>query len=447
MINYLISKVFAVTFYLQELVTNSSLEKGEIQNWGKIIKTWLIEQGIAENYANYMKIAIFLIVIALLCFIANFIAKKIILSILAMFIKKSKTEWDDILLEKKVFNRISHFAPAMVIYFLIEPALANNPGWVNTIQSGTYIYMIAAGMMVLISFFNAIGEIYNRLPAAKNRSIKSYLQVVKIFVYFISGILIISILMGKSPGYFLGGLGAMAAILMLVFKDSILGLVGGIQIASNDLLRPGDWISMPSKGADGVVTDISLNTVKVQNWDKTIATIPTYSLVSESFSNWRGMEESGGRRIKRSVIIDISSIKFCDEKMIGKFEKIEVLKEYVSNMKKEQNEYNEKHNIDSSVTVNGRRMTNIGTFRVYLEEYLKGNPNVNTDMTFLIRQLQPTELGLPIQIYVFSKIQAWADYEKVQSDIFDHIFAILPEFELRAFQNPTGGDFKKITNK
>ncbi len=415
-----------------------------IQIWGQNIQNWLIEKGLTTDVAGYLKVTIFIIAIAILCFIADFIAKRIILSILAVFIRKSKTDWDDILLEKKVFNRLSHFAPAIVVYYIIEQAIPGKEGWIGFIQSSTHIYMIVVGTMVFLSFFNAVNEIYNRLPASKNRSIKSYIQVVNIFLYFVAAILIVSILLGKSPGYFLGGLGAMAAILILVFKDSILGLVAGIQIAANDLLRPGDWISMPSKGADGNVIDITLNTVKVQNFDKTITTIPTYSLVSESFSNWRGMEESGGRRIKRAILIDVNSIKFCDNNMIDKFGKIELLKNYVKTKLDELNEYNEKNNIDDSIVVNGRRMTNIGTFKRYLEEYLRNNPNINLDMTFLVRQLQVTEKGLPIEIYVFSKVQEWVAYEQVQADIFDHIFAILPEFELKAFQNPTGSDFKAI---
>lgn len=442
--NLLIFKrLFGMDYFLQE-ASSSIIDKGNIQLWGKIIREWLIEKGLSENMANYLKVAIFVLAIALLCLIANFIAKKIILSILHIFIRKSKTDWDDVLMEKKVFNRLSHFAPAIVIYYVIEQALLGKPGWIHVIQSGTYIYMIIVSAMVFVAFFNAVEEIYNRMPASKNRSIKSYIQVVKIFLYFIAAILIVSILMDKSPGYFLGGLGAMAAVLMLVFKDSLLGLVAGIQISANDLLRPGDWISMPSKGADGNVMDITLNTVKVQNFDKTITTIPTYALVSESFSNWRGMEESGGRRIKRSVLIDVNSIKFCDSKMIEKFNKIELLKDYISKKQKELTDYNIANNIDNTVVVNGRRMTNLGTFKRYLEEYLRKNPNINLDMTFLVRQLQASETGVAIEIYVFSKIQAWVEYEQIQADIFDHIYSILPEFELRAFQNPTGGDFRTL---
>jgi miniconductance mechanosensitive channel len=251
-------------------------------------------------------------------------------------------------------------------------------------------------------------------------------------------------LIGRSPLYLLGGLGAFSAVLLLIFKDPILGLVGGIQISANDMVRPGDWIVMNKSGADGVVTDISLTTVKVQNWDKTITTIPTYSLVSESFVNWRGMEESGGRRIKRSINIDMNSVKFASPEQLRKLKKIKLVRNYLDKTEKELKAYNEKNNIDDEVLVNGRRQTNLGIFRAYVAEYLKNNPNINQDMTFLVRQLQPGESGIPIEIYVFSKVQEWGKYEDIQSDIFDHLLATIPEFGLQVFQNPSGADFRRL---
>lgn len=412
----------------------------KIEHWGIIVHNWLSDVGISEPWANYMKITIMLVGIAIICFLANFIAKKIILTVISHFIRRSRTNWDDILHEKKVFHRLSHYVPAIILYFVIEHAIPGKEGWIHTLQSGTYIYMIIITLLVLVSFLLSVNDIYNTLPASKNRSIKGYIQVVNIILYLIAAILIISIIIGKSPGYLLGGLGALAAVLMLVFKDSLLGLVSGIQIASNDMLRPGDWISMPSKGADGNVIDISLHTIKVQNWDKTISYIPAYSLVSESFSNWRGMEESGGRRIKRAINLDVNSIKFCPDEMLDKFERFDLLKNYIAEKRIEIAQYNAEHKED----FNKIRLTNIGTFRIYLENYLRNNTDINLSMTFIIRQMEPTESGLPIEIYVFSKKQAWADYEKVQADIFDHIYAILPEFELCAFQNPTGSDFRMV---
>jgi miniconductance mechanosensitive channel len=238
----------------------------------------------------------------------------------------------------------------------------------------------------------------------------------------------------------------LAAVLMLVFKDSILGFIAGIQLSANNMVRIGDWISMPGNNADGTIIEITLNTVKVKNWDQTISTIPIYSLVSDSFINWRGMEESGGRRIKRSISIDMKSVKFCTEKMLDKLKKIQLIIDYINDKQKEIKEFNKKHNVDESVSVNGRRLTNVGVFRKYVEEYLKQHPKIHNDMTFLVRQLQPTEKGLPVEIYVFSNDQKWANYEAIQSDIFDHILAIIPEFELKIFQNPTGDDFKKLSS-
>lgn len=241
-------------------------------------------------------------------------------------------------------------------------------------------------------------------------------------------------------------MGAVAAVILLIFKDTILGLVAGVQLTANNMVRIGDWISMPSHNADGTVLEITLNTVKVQNWDKTISTIPTYALVTNSFSNWRGMEESGGRRIKRHINIDMQSVKFLNVEMIAKFKKIAYLKEYIDKKEKELEEYNKKNNFDDSVLVNGRRMTNLGVFRKYLEEYLRHHPKIHQDMTFLVRHLQPDEKGIPIEIYVFSKDQEWAKYEAIQADIFDHILAVIPEFELSVFQFPTGNDLKKLVD-
>nr|MBC8485194.1 mechanosensitive ion channel [Bacteroidota bacterium] len=305
-------------------------------------------------------------------------------------------------------------------------------------------YMLIVVILAINALLNAITDIYQDFTISKRKPIKGYVQVVMIIIYVIGGIIIIAILFGKNPLGLLGGLGAFSAILLLVFKDPILGFVGGIQLSANKMLQPGDWVSMPEYNADGTVTDVALTTVKVQNWDKTISTIPTYSLITGSFKNWRGMEESGGRRIKRSINIDMKSIKFCTPDMLKKFEEILDVKEYVKNKEIELEAYNTEMNIDNSVLVNGRRQTNIGIFRAYLRGYLHNHPLINDNMTFLIRQLQQTEKGLPVEIYVFSKLQEWAKYEDLQSDIFDHVLAVIPEFELKVFQNPTGEDFQRL---
>ncbi len=410
------------------------------------IKNILINLGIGESYANNINIAFGIIIILLLAYLSDLISRKIILTSISRIIKKSSNKWDDILLEKKVFNRLSHLAPALVLHYFVDYVLDDYEKLSTLLQGMISIYMIIISLLVLNSLMLSVNEIYNSLPIAKNRPIKGYIQVVQIVIYSIAIILTISILRGKPPSGLLAGLGAMAAVLILVFKDTILGFVASIQLSANKMVQIGDWISMPSHNADGTVTEITLNTVKVQNWDRTISTIPTYALVSESFSNWRGMEESGGRRIKRHIAIDMQSVKFCTPEMLKRFKKINSLQEYIEKKEEEIEKYNQENNIANNIVVNGRRMTNLGTFRKYLEIYLRNHPMIHNDMTFLVRQLQPSEKGIPLEIYVFSKDQRWAYYESIQADIFDHILAVIPEFDLRVFQNPSGEDFKSLIN-
>jgi miniconductance mechanosensitive channel len=278
---------------------------------------------------------------------------------------------------------------------------------------------------------------------SKTRPIKGLLQVLKIAVYIVAVIVALTDLMGQSPLVMLGGLGAMTAVFSLVFKDSILGLVAGIQLAANDMVRIGDWIEMPKYEADGVVIDISLNTVKVRNFDNTITSIPAYTLVSDAFKNWRGMKSSGARRIMRSVNIDVSSISFCSKELLERLKKSELLREYIENKQKEIDEYNRSRSLDPNAVINARRLTNIGVFRVYIQNYLKNHPGIQQDMIQLVRQLPPAEYGLPIQVYVFSNQTDWTVYENIQSDIFDHILSVVGQFELRVFQSPTGYDFNR----
>jgi miniconductance mechanosensitive channel len=411
-----------------------------------ILENWFTHLGMSEAIINFMRTFVFVIIIAFLSWIGYFITKQVLIATITRLIKKSKNNWDDILLQQNIFKRISHFVPAIIIYFTTELAFKGYPQAVSFFNSACYIYMIIMGLMVLNALISSIDTIYNTFSFAKSRPIKGYIQVISIFLYFIAFILILSVLLGKSPVYFLTGLGALAAVLLLVFKDTILGFVASIQLSANNMVKIGDWISMPSHNTDGTILEITLNTVKVQNWDKTIATVPTYALVAESFHNWRGMEDSGGRRIKRSINIDMKSIKFCTNEMLNKFKKIQHLTEYISTKENELKQYNAENNIDETIVVNGRRQTNIGVFRAYIENYLKSLPVIHNEMTFLVRQLQPNEKGLPLEIYVFSRVQEWADYEAIQSDILDHILAVIKEFELDVFQNPTGNDFQKIVN-
>ncbi len=410
------------------------------------VKNILIKWGIEEVYANYINIIFGVILILLLAYLSDVITRRIIVSVIGRIIKKTSTSWDDIFYEKKVFERLSHLAPALILHYSISYILGDFERLTDILQGAITLYMIIISLLVVNSFILALSEIYTTLPVAKNRSIKGYIQVFQIIIYCIAIILALSVLLGKSPAVLLTGIGALAAVLILVFKDTILGFIASIQLSANKMVQIGDWISMPKHNADGTVTEITLNTVKVQNWDKTISTIPTYALISDSFGNWRGMEESGGRRIKRHINIDMRSVKFCTPKMLERYKKIIYLKEYIEKKEKDIEKYNKENNIPSEIVVNGRRITNLGTFRKYLESYLKNHPMIHNEMTFLVRHLQPTDKGIPIEIYVFSKDQRWAYYESIQADIFDHILAVIPEFDLKIFQNPTGDDFKSLVN-
>ena len=299
-------------------------------------------------------------------------------------------------------------------------------------------------MLTVDSLLNVLMAIYANSAISKEVSITPFVQVLKLGLYFVTGILLLSLLLQKTQLYFLSGLGALTAVLMFVFKDILMGFVAGIQLIANNMVSPKNWLEMPKYGADGDVIEITLTTVKVQNFDNTITTIPTYALINESFKNWRNMNLSGGRRIKRYVNIDLSSIKFCDSEMLEHFKCIQLISKDIQDRQDEIKAHNLEHNVDVSTLVKGRRLTNIGVFRSYVEAYLRQHPMIHNDMTFLIRQLSPRENGLPIEIYVFCKDTNWTIYEAVQADIFDHILAVVPEFNLRVFQEPSGSDFQKI---
>ena len=412
----------------------------------ELINSWLQNQGINEYLAYYLARCIAVTGMLLLSVIANFVARRYILTALSYIISKSSAKWDDMIVRQRTLARMTHLAPALVIYVLTPIALEGFDSAVDIIRNATLIYMIFILMLILDSLLNTAEHIYQNYRASKQIPIKGFVQVLKLAVYFLSAIFIISILLNKTPIYLLSGVGALAAVMMLVFRDSILGFVAGIQLAANKMVSVGDWIEMPKYGADGDVLEVALTTVKVQNWDKTITTIPTYALISESFKNWQGMTESGGRRIKRAINIDISTIRFCDEEMLERFAKIQYISEYIESKKVELADFNQATNVDNASLANGRRMTNFGTFRAYVQAYLRNHPKVHQQMTFLVRQLRPTEHGVPIEIYVFSNDQNWANYEAIQADIFDHVLAVVAEFDLRVFQNPTGADFRALIN-
>jgi miniconductance mechanosensitive channel len=412
-----------------------------------LLNSWLSALGLSPEYTLLVFRGFALLVVIVLSFIANFAARGLVLRGVRYLVGRSETRIDDIFVERRVFDKLSRFAPALVIYLLVPLALSGFDNISAFITGAAMIYMIIIALLVVDSLLNAILEIYRTFDASREIPIKGFMQVVKIIVFFIGLIFIVSIILGKNPLYLLSGLGALTAVLLLIFKDSLLGFIAGIQLITNKMIANGDWVEIPKYGADGDVLEITLTTVKVQNFDKTITTVPTYALISDSFKNWRGMQESDGRRIKRSVNIDLSTIKLSSDAEIERYAKIGAIKDYIEGKIKEVAQYNEAHGIDESVAVNGRRLTNVGTFRAYLISYLKNHPMINKDMTLMVRQLAPSEFGLPIEIYVFTRDKNWINYEAIQADIFDHILAVVPEFDLRVFQSPSGSDFKGLSSE
>ncbi|MDA7501933.1 mechanosensitive ion channel family protein [Chitinophagales bacterium] len=409
-----------------------------------VIRNWMEVQGLGLTAADSLARALIFVSIIVLGFIVYLLTKHFILRGLSALVSRTATQWDDVILQKKVFNSLARLIPAIVIYKFISIPFAGYPGLIALASGLVLIYIIVVGIMAVDAFLNAALAIYTSYEVSNRIPIKGLIQVFKLVIYFAGAIFIFSILLNKTPLYLFTSLGALTAVLMFIFKDAILGFVAGIQLSANRMVANGDWISMPKYGADGDIIEIALTTIKVQNWDKTITTIPTYALITDSFKNWRGMSESGGRRIKRAISLDMNTIQFCTEEMLDRFSKIQYISGYIEEKKIELQEKNKQEKIDNSSLVNGRRMTNIGTFRAYIEAYLSNNPNINKEMTFLVRQLAPTEHGLPIEIYVFSKQQDWAIYESIQANIFDHILAVVSEFDLQVFQDPSGRDFRKL---
>ena len=365
----------------------------------------------------------------------------VVLRVIFHLFEKTSTKLDDILIERGFLNRISYVFPLLVFYNLLKHLIGDYEIVNRLLLSLVAIVLVAA----INALLNVLNDIYNKSKYSDSINVKSYVQILKLIVNLFAIIIIIAILSGQSPFYLLSGIGALTAVLMLVFKDTILSFVSSIQINSNNLFKIGDWVEAPQFGADGDVIDIALHSIKIQNWDKTISIIPTHKLVDSSFKNWRGMTDSGGRRIKRSINIDLNSIKFCDDVLIEKLKTITVISEYLNNKLSEINNHNESISKDS--IINGRALTNIGTYRAYVKAYLKNNKYIHENMTFLVRQLSPTENGLPLQIYVFLNNTNWVEYEEIQSDIFDHLLAALEQFDLKIYQQPSGNDLINLSSK
>lgn len=411
------------------------------------IYSWLTSFGLSPEVALLGNIAINLTIIAITAVLAFVVTKRYLVRLLEMASTKTKNRWDDILVSHHFVKRVAFLLPILVIYMEADLLFLQEGAVQNMIRRLAMTFFVMAALRILDTLLLTARTIYSEAEATNRKPIGSYLDAIKITAYFLGGIFIIAILTGKSPWGILSVLGGFTVVLMLVFKDTILGFVAAIQLSGHDMVRVGDWVEMEKYGADGDVIDVSIHTVKVQNWDKTITTIPTYTLVSSTFKNWRGMSESGGRRIKRSIHIDMNSIRFCSGEMLARFEKFSLIRKYLRAKDEEIKAYNKEHQVDTSQLINGRRQTNIGIFRAYIVAYLRSHPKINQEMTFLVRHLEPTPTGLPVQIYVFSSDKVWANYEAIQADIFDHLLAAVPEFGLRLFQNPSGYDFRGLNQQ
>ena len=404
--------------------------------------------GMQPSWADALDSFIALALVFLLAFVSHRLCRLFLLRAVAHLVRSTKATWDDIVFDHRVMSRLSRLVAPVVIYVLLPFALVDADSyWVDLLKRICYIYILVSFFSFVNTFFKAIYQVYSEKEQFRDRPLKGLLQTLQISLWVIGAIVIVGKLIGQSPLSLLAGLGASAAVLMLIFKDSIMGFVSGVQLSANDMLKVGDWIDMPKYGADGKVIEVTLNTVKVRNWDNTITTIPPYLLVSDSFRNWRGMQDSGGRRIKRSINIDMTSVKFCTPEMLAKYRRIRLLQTYIDQTEQEVEDYNRTHGIDNEVLVNGRRQTNLGVFRAYVTAYLRSLPQVNHDLNCMVRQLQPTDRGIPVELYFFSNIKEWIPYEGVQADVFDHLLAVIPEFDLRVFQSPSGADIQSYMEK
>ena len=414
------------------------MEENNLSHWAI---NWLLEQGISQTRAESLTLIIDLLFVVIISLLADFVARKVILRVVTRYVKHSKNNYDDILLEKRVFISLAHLLPAIVIYYNLPWLFAELNTTVLLLQKLVVVYGLIVVIGVVHKFLKALENIALTHERFKGKPVSSYIQVILIVVYIAGGVFIISTLVERSAVAILTTFGAATAVILLIFRDTLLGLVASIQIAGNDMVRIGDWVSMPKYGADGDVLEINLTTVKVRNWDKTISTVPTYAFISDSFVNWRGMTNLGVRRIKRSINIDLQTVKFISPEMREHFLKFERVKGFIEERQKEIDQYNSENKSDKSIYLNGRQMTNLGLFRRYAEAYLNEHPKIAKGETLMVRQMQPTEMGVPLEIYCFSADIEWLKYEGIQSDIMDHLLSAVSYFDLAVFQRPSGNNF------
>jgi miniconductance mechanosensitive channel len=395
----------------------------------------------AAMQAPWIQAAVGLSLLALVSGTLHFVARRYFLYLVGVLVRRTRVAWDQVLFETRVPHRVSTVVPLLVVQAGIEwvPHLPpDGAGFLRRLAAAAMVLVIARSLDALLT---GLHNIYLGTAAAATRPIKSWVQLAKIFVYLVAGVFIVAKLANQTPWFFVSGIGAMMAIVLLIFRDTLLSLVASVQLTSNDLIRVGDWIEMPQFGADGDVVDIALNTVKVQNWDRTVTVIPTHKFLEHSFRNWRNMFDGGGRRIKRSIHVNLSTIRFLTGEEVERFSRFALLKDYMAEKRRELAEHNAGFADEPETIANARRLTNVGTLRAYVVAYLRSHPAIRDDMTFLVRQLEPTPEGLPLEIYVFANETRWAFYEAIQADVFDHVLAMVPEFGLRVYQRPAGGDF------
>ncbi|MFN3916755.1 MAG: mechanosensitive ion channel family protein [Flavobacteriales bacterium] len=400
--------------------------------------------GFGEDAANLYTLLVLLLGISLICYGIWWILRMYLIFQIRTIARKTKTYWDDALVKAKFFRRLTFLIPILIFDISYEEIFIEYPSAFTVLSRIVNSLVVVALSSSVLSILKAARLVLERKYYLKDKPLISYEQLLRIFVFIVTAILLFSLIFGKSPMFFLSAFGAVSAVVLLIFKDSILGFVASIQLSANDMVRIGDWVTMEKYGADGDVFEINLATIKIRNFDRTISTIPTYSFISDSFKNWRGMAESEGRRIKRAIHIDLNTVTFCTPEMVERFKKIQLISSYIERRSEEIDTHNKSTGADKSELVNGRHMTNIGVFRKYIERYLENNPYINTEMTYMVRQLEPGANGIPLEIYCFSKDKNWVNYERIMADIFDHIISAAQRFDLKIFQNPTGNDFRNL---
>lgn len=404
---------------------------------------YMLSAGMNEVVANLLNLLILSLATIILGWVLKFITQRVFINMLERIIRKSKTTYDDYIIERKVLHRAAHLVPALVIYSFSDIVFQGHESLMNFVIDIASLYILFVILWTIASVINVLEDVYNALPNALERPIRGYMQVAHIIVWFVGALAAISILADTDLTKVFASLGAVAAVLLLIFKDTILGLVAGIQLSANKMIKIGDWISMPSHNADGTVIEITLNTVKVMNGDKTIASVPTYNLVSGSFLNYKGLEETGARRIKRSINIDVSTVRFLNDAQLTKLRQNNLLKDFFTEYDQEVTELTNADAANAMVILQEKKLTNLGVFMRYMESFLKNHPRLRKDMTIVVRQLQPTENGIPVEIYAYSADVALPLYESLQASIFNHVFAIVNDFDLRLFQRPSGYDYSR----